>query len=81
MDLDVVVVNKLDDFFTQYLDDDFLCIRDFGQPTTTINSSVQRYNLKYHSFIYDDYMKNKSKYVKMVKTYVTNINANSKCTI
>ena len=62
LDLDVVVVNKLDDFFNQYQDSDFLCIRDFGQPTTTINSSVQRYNLKHHSFIYDDYMKNKSKY-------------------
>ena len=60
MDLDVVVVNKLDEFFTQYRDEDFLCIRDFGQPTTTINSSVLRYNLKHHSFIYDDYMKNKS---------------------
>ena len=62
MDLDVVVINELDEFFTQYRDEDFLCIRDFGQPTTTINSSVLRYNLKHHSFIYDDYMNNKSLY-------------------
>ena len=60
LDLDVCIISNLDDFFTQYREDDFLCIRDFGQPTTTINSSVQRYNLKHHSFIYDDYMKNKS---------------------
>ena len=65
MDLEVVVVNNLDDFFTQYRDEDFLCIRDFGQPTTTINSSVLRYNLKHHGFIYDDYMKNKSLYDPM----------------
>ena len=65
MDLDVVVISELDEFFTQYRDDDFLCIRDFGQPTTTINSSVLRYNLKHHSFIYDDYMNNKSLYDPM----------------
>jgi len=65
LDLDVVIINNLKPFFSQYEDKDFLVIRDFGQPTTTINSSVLRYNLKYHSFIYDDYIKSKEKYDKM----------------
>ena len=62
MDLDVVLVGNCDDFFRQYRDEDFCVIRDFGQPTTTFNSSVLRYNLKHHSFIYDNYMKEKGKF-------------------
>lgn len=62
MDLDVVILNKLDDFFNQFKDEDFLCIRDFGQPKTSINSSVLRYNLKHHSHIWDKYIKDKKNY-------------------
>ena len=62
LDLDVVILNRLDDFFNQYKDEDFLCIRDFGQPTTTINSSVLRYNLKYHSHIWTKYIEYKQNF-------------------
>lgn len=62
LDLDVVILNNLEPFFKQYKDEDFCVIRDFGQPTTTINSSVIRYNLKHHFFIWDNYLKDKGMY-------------------
>jgi len=62
MDLDVVVISSLDEFFINYSDDKLCVIRDFGQPTSTINSSVLRYNLKHHHFIWDTYIKDKQKY-------------------
>jgi len=65
MDLDVVILNKLDKFFNSFDERKFCVIRDFGQPTTTINSSVIKYNLKWHSFIFDNYIKDKNKYDKM----------------
>ena len=65
IDLDVVILNNLDDFFTHYKDEDFCVIRDFGQPTTTFNSSVMKYNIKHHGHIWDNYIKEKEKYDKM----------------
>jgi hypothetical protein len=62
MDLDVVVISSLDEFFTNYSDDKLCVIRDFGQPKSTINSSVLRYNLKHHHFIWDNYIKKKQRY-------------------
>ena len=59
LDLDVVILDSLDDFFKQYREDDFCVIRDFGQPTTTINTSVLRYNLKHHSHLFESYMKDR----------------------
>jgi len=65
MDLDVVVINSLDEFFNLFKDEDFCVIRDFGQPKTTFNSSVLKYNLKHHSHIWDSYLNNKSNYDKV----------------
>lgn len=62
VDLDTVIVGNLDDIFTYATDDRFCVIRDFGQPTTTINSSVLRYNLKYHSHIHKTYFEQKSSF-------------------
>ena len=65
LDLDVVVVNKLDEFFTFGKDEDFCVVHDFGQPTTTINSSVLRYNTEYHSHIWKTYIEKKDTFDKL----------------
>ena len=65
MDLDVVIVGNLDEFFTFGKDEDFCVIHDFGQPHTTINSSVLRYNLKHHSHIYETYISRKDTFDKL----------------
>jgi hypothetical protein len=65
MDLDVVIVGNLDEFFTFGKDEDFCVIRDFGQPTTTINSSLLRYNLKHHSHIWKTYIERKDTFDKL----------------
>jgi len=62
LDLDVVVLNNLDEIFTFASDDKFCVIHDFGQPNTTINSSVLRYNLKHHSHIWQTYIDRKSSF-------------------
>jgi len=65
VDLDVVIISCLDKIFTEFADDKFCVIKDFGQPKTTINSSVLRYNLKHHSHIWDNFLKDKGQYDSM----------------
>ena len=62
VDLDVVITGTLDEMFTFGKDEDFCVIKDFGQPSTTINSSVLRYNLKHHSHIWKTYIDRKSNF-------------------
>ena len=62
IDLDTVIINNLDEFFTFAPENKFCVIKDFGQPTTTINSSVLRYNLKHHSHIWKTYLERKSSF-------------------
>lgn len=62
VDLDVVITGSLDEFFTDYKDEDFCVIRDFGQPDAIFNSSVLRYNIKHHKHIWHTYIADKMRY-------------------
>jgi len=62
IDLDTVIINNINDFFTYGDEQNFCVIKDFGQPQTTINSSILRYNLKYHSHIWQTYIDRKQQY-------------------
>mgnify|MGYP005991706421 FL=1 len=65
IDLDVVIVGNLDEFFTFGKDEDFCVIRDFGQPSTTINSSVLRFNQQHHNHIWKTYIERKDTFDKL----------------
>lgn len=44
LDLDVVITQNIDCFITHSKNEEFSIIRDFGQPETTYNSSVMKWN-------------------------------------
>ena len=66
MDLDVVIVDNIDCFITHSKDEEFSIIRDFGQPDTTFNSSVMKWNNSTATkMIWEPYFKDRPKWRKM----------------
>ena len=66
MDLDVVITQNIDCFFTYKPEADFVGMNDFNPTTGLFNSSIMRFNNKYHSkLIWDEYMKRRSEFVRM----------------
>ena len=61
LDLDIVILNNINEFFTIGKDEDFYVMRDFAQPNT-INSSVLRFNVEHHSHIWDRYLEDKTRF-------------------
>ena len=56
LDLDIVVVDKLDPFFD--LEGDFIIIKDYRkQWRITGNSSVYRFKIGAHGYVFDDFLK------------------------
>ena len=83
LDLDIVIINNIDSFFEYGNEQNFCVISDFGQPKTIINSSVLRYNLKYHSHIWTTYLTRKKDFDQMVgdQNVSTDVMINDKDTI
>lgn len=66
MDLDVVIVDNIDCFVTHSKNEEFSIIRDFGQPDTTYNSSIMKWNNSTAtSLIWEPYFKDRPKWRKV----------------
>ena len=66
MDLDVVIMKNIDCFATIGESKNFVGMNDFNPTTGNFNSSIMRFNNKYHSkLIWDEYMKRRSEFSKM----------------
>ena len=63
MDLDVVIMKNIDCFTTIGEDKNFVGMNDFNPTSGLFNSSIMRFNNKYHSkLIWEDYMKRRSEF-------------------
>ena len=60
LDLDVVIMKRIDEFVEYGDKNEFCIIRDFGQPKAVYNSSIMRFNPQVHSnIIWDNWCKSK----------------------
>ena len=62
MDLDVVIMQNIDDMATIGESKNFVGMNDFNPTSGLFNSSIMRFNNKYHHVIWDKYIKNRSNY-------------------
>ena len=66
MDLDVVIMKNIECFAYIGESKNFVGMNDFNPTTGNFNSSIMRFNNKYHSkLIWDEYMKRRSEFVRM----------------
>lgn len=65
LDLDIVIYNNIDKLIHYTSSDRFNIPRDFGQPDNLYNSSVMKFNVKHHSFIWEEYINKKSIFDKV----------------
>ena len=66
MDLDIVIMKNIDCFATIGESKNFVGMNDFNPTTGLFNSSIMRFNNKYHSkLIWDEYMKRRSEFSSM----------------
>ena len=66
MDLDVVIMKNIECFAYIGENKNFVGMNDFNPTTGNFNSSIMRFNNKYHSkLIWDEYMKRRSEFSKM----------------
>ena len=61
-DLDVVITDNIDSFFTHEEDIKVVLMRDFNKTTKSFNSSIMRFNNQYHSIIWKEYLKRKTEF-------------------
>ena len=61
-DLDVVITDNIDNFFTHEKDTKVVLMRDFNPTTKGFNSSIMRFNNKYHSVIWEQYLKRRTEF-------------------
>ena len=61
-DLDVVITDNIDCFFTYEPDKDFVGMNDFNPSSGLFNSSIMRFNNQYHSIIWKEYLKRKTEF-------------------
>ena len=65
MDLDVVIMKNIECFAYMGESKNFVGMNDFNPTTGLFNSSIMRFNNKYHSkLIWDDYIKRRSEFSK-----------------
>ncbi len=66
MDIDIVIMKNIDCFATIGEDKNFVGMNDFNPTSGLFNSSIMRFNNKYHSdIIWKDYIKRRSEFSKM----------------
>ncbi len=66
MDLDVIIMKNIDELATIGESKNFVGMNDFNPTTGNFNSSIMRFNNKYHSkLIWDEYMKRRSEFSRM----------------
>ena len=65
MDLDVVITDNIDCFFTYESDADFIGMNDFNPSTKQWNSSIMRFNNQYHNTIWEQYIKRRTEFSNM----------------
>ena len=64
MDLDVVIMKNIDDMATIGESKNFVGMNDFNPTSGLFNSSIMRFNNKYHSVIWNEYLKRRSEFNK-----------------
>ena len=62
MDLDVVIMKNIDDMATIGESKNFVGMNDFNPSSGLFNSSIMRFNNKYHHVIWDKYIANRGNY-------------------
>jgi hypothetical protein len=62
MDLDVVIMKNIDEMATIGESKNFVGMNDFNPSSGLFNSSVMRFNNKYHHVIWDKYIANRGNY-------------------
>ena len=62
MDLDVVIMKNIDDMATIGESKNFVGMNDFNPTSGLFNSSIMRFNNKYHSVIWEQYLKRKTEF-------------------
>ena len=64
MDLDVVIMKNIDEMATIGESKNFVGMNDFNPSSGLFNSSIMRFNNKYHSIIWEEYIKRRSDFTK-----------------
>jgi len=62
MDLDVVIMNNIECFGYIGEDKNFVGMNDFNPTSGLFNSSIMRFNNKYHSIIWEQYLKRRTEF-------------------
>jgi len=62
MDLDVVIMNNIECFCYIGEDKNFVGMNDFNPTSGLFNSSIMRFNNKYHSVIWEQYLKRRTEF-------------------
>ena len=62
MDLDVVIMNNIECFGYIGEDKNFVGMNDFNPTSGLFNSSIMRFNNKYHSVIWEQYLKRRTEF-------------------
>jgi len=62
MDLDVVITNNIECFGYIGEDKNFVGMNDFNPTSGLFNSSIMRFNNKYHSVIWEQYLKRRTEF-------------------
>lgn len=77
LDLDVVVTDSLDPFFTHEPDSPFIVMRNWSQPKKLIgNTSVYRFEIGQNSHLLHDFLKDHDRIIKTYRNSQTYISAN-----
>ena len=64
MDLDVVIMKNIDEMAIIGESKNFVGMNDFNPSSGLFNSSIMRFNNKYHSIIWEEYIKRRSDFTK-----------------
>jgi len=64
MDLDVVIMKNIDELATIGESKNFVGMNDFNPSSGLFNSSIMRFNTKYHSIIWEEYIKRRGDFTK-----------------
>lgn len=83
MDLDVVIMKNIDDMATIGESKNFVGMNDFNPTSGLFNSSIMKFNNKYHSVIWNEYLKRRSEFNKFHgdQEIITSLIKNHKDTI
>jgi len=65
MDLDVVIMKNINELATIGESKNFVGMNDFNPTSGLFNSSIMRFNNKYHNIIWEDYLKRKTEFSSM----------------